>query len=181
MLTCVTVLVFRMNPCTLGWYLPILVKDVPGALQPSDGDRLGARSGPSAPPKTNARDKEDPRGSERKGANSTALEPSTNPMNSGSRPESSNEDGERESLRNSTGSGGVTWKDLDSKFRRDLPDDAYAGRLVYRGLVMRACPAIRMLDGVEVSEKEKEKAERVLKGVVGITRENRFGGSQGRQ
>ena len=28
-----------MNPCTLGWYLPLLVKDAPGALQPSDGDR----------------------------------------------------------------------------------------------------------------------------------------------
>lgn len=167
-----------MNPCTLGWYLPILVKDVPGALQPSDGDRLGSHSGSNAPSRTNARGKDGPEGSEREGANKTALESSANPMNSGSRPESSNEDRERESLRNSTGSGGVTWKDLDSKFRRDLPDDAYAGRLVYRGLVMGACPAIRMLDGVEVSEKEKEKAGRVLKGVVGITREKILRGSQ---
>lgn len=28
-----------MNPCTLGWYLPLLVKDIPGALQPSDSER----------------------------------------------------------------------------------------------------------------------------------------------
>ena len=28
-----------MNPCTLGWYLPLIVKDLPGALQPSDRDR----------------------------------------------------------------------------------------------------------------------------------------------
>ena len=26
----------RMNPCTLGWYLPLLVHDLPGALQPSE-------------------------------------------------------------------------------------------------------------------------------------------------
>ncbi|KAG5221203.1 sin component scaffold protein [Salix suchowensis] len=31
----VELLDFRMNPCTLGWYLPLLVKDIPGALQPS--------------------------------------------------------------------------------------------------------------------------------------------------
>lgn len=167
----------RMNPCTLGWYLPLLVKDVPGALQPSDGDRIKAPSGPNAL-STNARDKENSGGSEPKGANNTALEPSSSPMSSSSRPASSNEDGERGSPRNSAGSGGVTWKDLDSKFRRDLPDDAYAGRLVYRGLVMRACPAIRMLDGVEVSEKEREKAERLLKGVVDIAREKRRRGSQ---
>ena len=36
------------------------------------------------------------------------------------------------------------------------------GRLAYRGLVMRACPAIRLLDGVETSAKEREKAEKLL-------------------
>ena len=60
----------------------------------------------------------------------------------------------------------MTWQDLDAKFRRDLPDEAYVGRLGYRGLVMRACPAIRMLDGVEVSAKERDKAERLLKSVL---------------
>lgn len=82
-----------MNPCTLGWYLPLLVKDVPGAMQDHKG--------------------------------------------------------------------------MDSKFRRDLPDAGYLGRLAYRGLIMRACPRIHMLDGVEVSEKERAKAEHLLKGMAG--------------
>ena len=28
--------IYRMNPCTLGWYLPLLVQDGPGALQPCE-------------------------------------------------------------------------------------------------------------------------------------------------
>lgn len=60
----------------------------------------------------------------------------------------------------------TSWKELDAKFRRDLPDEAYVGRLAYRGLVMRACPGIRMLDGVEASAKEREKAEGLLRSVV---------------
>ncbi|KAG5639424.1 hypothetical protein H0H81_002292 [Sphagnurus paluster] len=101
----VEMLDFRMNPCTLGWYLPLLVKDIPGALQPSEGGEraVGGNSG---------------------------------------------------------------WQELDSKFRRDLPDDSYLGRLAYRGLVMRACPQIRMLDGVEVSSKERAKADHLLVGIL---------------
>jgi len=95
-----------MNPSTLGWYLPLLVRDVPGALQPSES---GVRE---------------------KGS-------------------------------------GCGWQELDAKFRRDLPDDAYVGRLAYRGLVMRACARIRMLDGVEVSEKERTKANQLLQGILG--------------
>ena len=76
-----------MNPCTLGWYVPILVR---GALE--------ARG----------------------------------------------------------------WEEVDRKFRRDLPDGAYMGRLAYRGLVMGKCPGIRMVDGVEVSEKERAKAHHLL-------------------
>jgi hypothetical protein len=94
-----------MNPCTLGWYLPLLVKDVPGALQPSEEARRGK------------------------------------PASYG-------------------------WQDLDSKFRRDLPDDTYIGRLVFRGLVMRACPRIRMLDGVEVTGKERAKAHQLVMSVL---------------
>ncbi|KAH7913431.1 hypothetical protein BJ138DRAFT_1146190 [Hygrophoropsis aurantiaca] len=107
---------FRMNPCTLGWYLPLLVRDVPGALQPSENNSGG--SGGDGHP----------------------------------RGEKTSEYG---------------WQELDSKFRRDLPDDAYVGRLAYRGLVMRACPHIRMLDGVEVSEKERAKANHLLQGIMG--------------
>lgn len=111
-------LLSRMNPCTLGWYLPLLVKDVPGALQPSE-------SGGSAVA-----------GKGEKGAQQA-------------------------------------WQELDSKFRRDLPDEFYIGRLAYRGLVMRACPRIRMLDGVEVSEKERVKAHHLLVGILGKTRKSK--------
>jgi hypothetical protein len=103
-----------MNPCTLGWYLPLLVRDAPGALQPCE-----------------------------------------------------NQDGSSERERNGRKRTEYGWQELDSKFRRDLPDDAYVGRLAYRGLVMRACPRIRMLDGVEVSEKERTKAHHLLQGIMG--------------
>ncbi|EIW81244.1 L domain-like protein [Coniophora puteana RWD-64-598 SS2] len=107
-----------MNPCTLGWYLPLLVKDVPGALQPSEsGGGIAAKA-------ERARS------------------------------------GEKE-----RGEGSRGWQELDAKFRQDLPNDAYVGRLAYRGLVMRACPRIRMLDGVEVSEKERTKANHLLQGL----------------
>jgi hypothetical protein len=107
----------RMNPCTLGWYLPLLVRDVPAALQPSEGkDTFGGAD--SAP-----------RGKgEKTGSNS--------------------------------------WQELDAIFRRDLPDESYVGRLAYRGLVMRACPLVKMLDGVEIGEKEKDKAHRLLEGIL---------------
>ncbi|KAF8158238.1 hypothetical protein B0H34DRAFT_674692 [Crassisporium funariophilum] len=100
---------FRMNPCTLGWYLPLLVRDVPGALQPSEGGRA-------------------------------------------------------------KGEEGKAWQELDSKFRRDLPDSAYIGRLAYRGLIMRGCARVRLLDGVGVSEKERMKAQELLQGILGRRR-----------
>jgi hypothetical protein len=111
-----------MNPCTLGWYLPLLVKDVPGALQPSeqDGDQ-GSR-----------------RGENSKGSGNKNKEPNSS----------------------------WQWQELDAKFRRDLPDEAYVGRLAYRGLIMRACKDVRVLDGIQVSEKEREKAERLLTGIL---------------
>jgi len=102
-----------MNPCTLGWYLPVLVKDVPGVLQPSERN------------------------------------------------------GEEDGSRGEKGRTEYGWQELDSKFRRDLPDDGYVGRLAYRGLVMRACTRVGMLDGVEVTEKERRKAEQLLEGMMG--------------
>lgn len=88
-----------MNPCTLGWYLPLLVKEVP-----KQGDETQA--------------------------------PSREPV----------ED----------------WKAKDTKFRRDLPHDMYIGRLTYRGMAMRACKRLKMLDGVRMEEKERVKAENIL-------------------
>lgn len=109
----------RMNPCTLGWYLPLLVRDVPGALQPSeqDGDQGERRHG---------------QGKTKGGGKHSSWQ----------------------------------WQELDAKFRRDLPDEAYVGRLAYRGLVMRACRDVHVLDGIQVSEKEREKAERLLTGIL---------------
>lgn len=103
----------RMNPCTLGWYLPLLVRDVPGALQPSESGEHGP-------------------GMRQRGGDRV----------------------------------GYGWQELDVKFRRDLPDDVYVGRLAYRGLVMRACGRMRMLDGVEVTEKERTKANHLLQGIL---------------
>jgi protein NUD1 len=90
-----------MNPCTLGWYLPLLVRDIPGALQPSEEAKSNA-----------------------------------------------------------------SWQELDGKFRRGLPNESYIGRLAYRGLVMRACPLVRLVDGVEVTSKERKKAQQLLAGLL---------------
>lgn len=50
----------------------------------------------------------------------------------------------------------------DGRFRRDLPDGMYLGRLAYRGLLMGACERLRWLDGVEVTEKERRKAHEMM-------------------
>lgn len=113
-----------MNPCTLGWYLPILVQDAPGALQPSEDTHWAHH-------RRNVVDKN-----------------------------------HQSKLSNTIGPYGVSWQDLDSKFRNDLPDEAYVGRLAYRGLAMRACPKIKMLDGIIIEKGEREKAERLLQGVL---------------
>jgi protein NUD1 len=135
-----------MNPCTLGWYLPLLVRDVPGALQPSeawhrsDGESRGQ----------------------------CAIKSSGPDLSQAEEPGKSIRGGNRNSSRDGTSFVAPTlaWHELDAKFRRDLPDEAYIGRLTYRGLIMRACPKVRMMDGVAVSRKEREKAEKLLEGVA---------------
>jgi len=126
---------FRMNPCTLGWYLPILVKDVPGALQPSEGRGCGGAADNGGSGGGCGEGGEGEKG--RRGTTRTMTEVAW------------------------------TWSELDAKFRRDLPDEGYLGRLAYRGLVMRACPRVRMVDGVEVTEKERVKAGMLLRGIRG--------------
>jgi protein NUD1 len=137
----------RMNPCTLGWYLPLLVKDVPGALQPSEeGRRVWGENGGQ-------------------GATSNYSVPD---LGNTDEPGKTARGGNRGNSRDGTKGVAPTlaWHDLDAKFRRDLPDEAYIGRLTYRGLIMRACPRVRMLDGVVVSRKEREKAGKLLDGVA---------------
>lgn len=175
-----------MNPCTLGWYLPLVFKDIPGALQPSDGDRAGEvpalepgpiggarpegtkqqsssgyphRAGISSSSDAENRLKMEPDAplsvAPRRSSSSAAVEP----------PDSASTDVKRS--RRERGQSYLVWRDLDAKFRRDLPDEAYGGRLAYRGLVMRACPNITMLDGIEVERKEQEKAEGLLRSISG--------------
>ncbi|TBU25484.1 hypothetical protein BD311DRAFT_669517 [Dichomitus squalens] len=171
---------FRMNPCTLGWYLPLLVKDIPGALQPSDGDRAPVESAPVAGGRANEtnvlstsrEDKKRPRSDSTSDIGpATAVRGSSPPGPHADNPDSDSSGG--------GGSGGelrpwrersqseLAWRELDAKFRRDLPDEAYVGRLAYRGLVMRACPKIVMLDGIHVERKERDKAERLLRSIFG--------------
>ena len=137
-----------MNPCTLGWYLPLLVKDVPGALQPSESGRRV-------------------RGEHRGQGTSNHSVPD---IGNTDKPGKMARGGNRGNPRDGDGTKDVAptlaWHELDAKFRRDLPDEAYIGRLTYRGLIMRACPRVRMLDGVVVSRKEREKAEKLIDGVA---------------
>ena len=154
-----------MNPCTLGWYLPLLVKDVPGALQPSEP---GIRSGngahtlhPTRAPRTSGGAGSVPSNATREQGLQAQQQQQT--RDGRTRGWSSDGMAGREKQRGAGADG--SWQELDAKFRRDLPDDAYVGRLAYRGLVMRACARVRMLDGVLVSRKERDKAERLLEGV----------------
>ncbi|TFK48629.1 L domain-like protein [Heliocybe sulcata] len=84
---------FRMNPCTLAWYVPLLYRKGSG----------GAR-------------------------------------------------GESE------------WAGMDGEFRRGLPTEVYTQRMLYRGQVMRVCGGLRELDGLQVLQKERDKAAMLLAG-----------------
>ncbi|KAL7279731.1 hypothetical protein ACG7TL_006138 [Trametes sanguinea] len=174
--------VFTMNPCTLGWYLPLLVKDLPGALQPSDGDRTSAM--PALPPAPSGPGPEQgPRRISLRGAEQDPHQQlPTSDVHSSPAPRRASSSSAAAAVASSAveSNHGVdrprertrqelVWRELDAKFRRDLPDDAYVGRLAYRGLVMRACPNIRMLDGVEVERKERDKAERLLRSIFGAS------------
>ncbi|KAK8865912.1 hypothetical protein IAR55_001060 [Kwoniella newhampshirensis] len=60
-----------------------------------------------------------------------------------------------------------TWTNYDSRFRKKLPDEWYSKRLVYRGLIMRLCPNLEKLDGVEVHDGERRKAGELLRAALG--------------
>lgn len=127
-----------MNPCTLGWYLPILVNDANGA--PKSSDVMPASN---SPPSSISRTESDLGESSALQIYHSEIQP---------RPPAPPRPQRQE----------TTWQDLDAKFRRDLPDELYMDRLAYRGLVMRACPRIRTLDGVTIGEPERVKAEKLL-------------------
>ena len=57
---------------------------------------------------------------------------------------------------------------MDAKFRRGLPDDLYVGRLVYRGLLATSCgPRLCMVDGVTLTQLERDKAAALLRNLEG--------------
>jgi len=57
---------------------------------------------------------------------------------------------------------------MDAKFRRGLPDDLYVGRLVYRGLLATSCgPNLCMVDGVKLTQLERDKAATLLRNLEG--------------
>jgi protein NUD1 len=58
----------------------------------------------------------------------------------------------------------LSWLQLDDNFRRSLPDEWYSKRLIYRGMVMMACDGIVQVDGIAVSEAEREKARQLIEG-----------------
>lgn len=161
----------RMNPCTLGWYLPLLVhdKDTPGALlQPSefttatigkmgDGSNL-ARGG-------NVGDAAHSHGhSQAIGTASSKIGVAAGGSRDAAAGINSDAPGTSGAPSVSVAKDGPSrWEALDAEFRKGLPDTVYVGRLAYRGMVMRACPNLRILDGVRVSEKERRKAEALLR------------------
>ncbi|TYJ56366.1 hypothetical protein B9479_002914 [Cryptococcus floricola] len=58
------------------------------------------------------------------------------------------------------------WHSYDNRFRKNLPDEWYSRRLLHRGLVMKACPQIKKLDGIVVEDGEKKKAEELLRAAL---------------
>ncbi|KAG8981599.1 hypothetical protein FRB93_008526 [Tulasnella sp. JGI-2019a] len=136
------VLDFRMNPFTLGWYFPLLVNasDLLSAVQPTCAS--------SAPLPQQYHTETSPSSPSREAAAAPQKPWRKSPY-------------------------APTWMELDERFRRDLPDAVYVERLAYRGLVMRACDSgsggtggkLKMLDGVDVTDGEREKAGKLLSGL----------------
>lgn len=60
------------------------------------------------------------------------------------------------------------WMDQDARFRRSLPDQTYVKRMAYRGVLMRVCPRLQVLDGVTIVPKERKKAEMLLQGLEDV-------------
>jgi hypothetical protein len=61
-----------------------------------------------------------------------------------------------------------SWMAQDQRFRQNLPDDTYVKRMAYRGILMRVCAHLQMLDGVVILGKERKKAEMLLQGLENV-------------
>lgn len=64
----------------------------------------------------------------------------------------------------------AAWSTYDTRFRKNLPDEWYSKRLVYRGLIMQNCRKMRKLDGIVVEDGERKRANQLLEAAVGIRR-----------
>ncbi|KAI5119366.1 hypothetical protein M0805_008521 [Coniferiporia weirii] len=177
----VEMLDFRMNPCTLGWYLPLLVhdKDDNALLQPSEPPKGRHHSAFSSTHPSVQTSDSDVRGGNVAASGSDLKEarqrgigsaPSSPTAGTGRMLESGSQKVSASKAHltkgKEQGPSHSHWEALDAQFRRGLPDKLYAGRLAYRGLVMRACPQIKILDGVRITEKERRKAEALLRRVL---------------
>ena len=59
--------------------------------------------------------------------------------------------------------GSEPWHELDARFRHSMPEKQYVKRMAYRGLLLRYCSKLQVLDGVMMTEKEKRRVLGVLK------------------
>ena len=59
--------------------------------------------------------------------------------------------------------GNEPWHELDARFRHSMPEKQYVKRMAYRGLLLRYCSKLQVLDGVVMTEKERHRALGVLK------------------
>jgi hypothetical protein len=118
----------RMNPSTLGFYLPVISHMSWSSPEPSEGQ-----------PPVNGNKTTILLGR----PHTTVLGASTTSIPGGN--------------------GHEDWATRDREYRKTLPDDWYGRRLAYRGMVMAACPRVRTLDGLEVTEAERRKAGELLR------------------
>ncbi|WWC66241.1 uncharacterized protein I206_100142 [Kwoniella pini CBS 10737] len=60
----------------------------------------------------------------------------------------------------------INWQSFDNKFRKNLTDEWYSKRLVYRGLIMLNCLKLKKLDGILIEENERKKATQLIKAAL---------------
>lgn len=153
-----------MNPCTLGWYLPLLVHDTNALLQPSEVPKGRHHTVLPSLPAQSTQQRPENRAQGASGPEEAQRKIDAVPLATGGILGNAMTDCLEQGRKEVAGPS--YWEALDAQFRRGLPDKAYAGRLAYRGLIMRACPNIKVQDGVRVTEKERRKAEALLKRVL---------------
>lgn len=128
----------RMKPLTLGWYLPLLVCNIPGALQPSESHSAFP---PDIPPISEEAHCTSHRAVRLHPLVNRALHAPPKHVEAGSK------------VMQLKRTEDATWEDLDSKFCGDLLNNLCLSCLSYRGLVMRVCRSSM----VSVSKKAKRK------------------------